>query len=153
GGEKGASQSVHASGQVPYNLVWVDEGSLVTTIANKFGGGTTLAVTTMHILHVPKPGEMPGDLAVHELTHVIQYEKIGAIYMAQAIHAQVAGSKYELGDLTGKHFSDLDREAQAELCGEYYKAGGDGARAGTVMISRGGTRNSIENVRLLIAEM
>jgi hypothetical protein len=152
GGEIAASSSIH-NGQVPYGMVWVDEGSLVTTLANKYGGGTTLAVTTMHILHIPNKGEMPGDLAVHELTHVIQYEHAGAIYMAQAIHAQIAGSKYDYGDLTGKHFSDLDREAQAELCDNYYSMGGDSAPAGTTKTTRGGTVNTVEKIRLLIAEM
>jgi hypothetical protein len=62
-------------------------------------------------------------------------------------------SKYDYGDLTGKHFSDLDREAQAELCEDYYKIGGDSALAGTTRTTRGGTVNTVEMMRPLIAEM
>jgi hypothetical protein len=151
--EINASGSIHPGGQIPYDQVWVDEGSMIAKLSNMGTGGMTLAVTTMHILHLPGTGVMPGDLAVHELTHVAQYEKVGAIYMAQAIHAQIAGSQYDYGDLTGKHFSDLDREAQAELCDNYYSMGGDGAAAGTTKTTRGGTVNTVEKIRPLIAEM
>lgn len=151
--EIGASSAVHGGGQVPYNIVWVDEGSLVARISNAFTGGRTEAVTTMHILHLPHAGVMSGELAVHELTHVAQYEKVGGIYMAQAVHAQIAGSQYDYGNLTGKHFRELDREAQAELCGDYYKVGGDGADATRTHRSRGGSVNSIGTIRALISEM
>lgn len=150
--ETAAGESILGS-LVPYDLVWVDEGSLITTIANKFGPGRTLAVTTMHLIHYPGKGSMPGDLAVHELTHVAQYEQIGAIYMAQALHAQMAGSKYELGDLNLVNFSDLDREAQAELAGEYYKHGGDGAPEERIVTTRGGTKNTMGRMRELINQM
>lgn len=151
--EIGASSGVHGGGQVPYSIVWVDEGSLVARISNAFTGGRTEAVTTMHILHLPHTGVMSGELAVHELTHVAQYEKVGGIYMAQAVHAQIAGSQYDYGNLTGKHFRELDREAQAELCGDYFKLGGDSADAARTHRSRGGSVNSIGTIRALISEM
>lgn len=147
-GEKGASQSIHG-GLIPYDMVWVDEGSVITEVNGH------RAVTTMHILHSPSAGEMSGPLAVHELTHVAQYTSVGALYMAQAVHAQIAGSKYDYGDLTGKHFSDLDREAQAQLCEDYYIVGGDGASPDlTHTTNHGtGTTNTVAQMRLLIAEM
>ncbi len=145
--EINASGSIHGAGQIPYNMIWVDEGSVFT----KVNGGR--AVTTMHILHVAHPGAMSNDLAVHELTHVAQYENTGAIYMAQAIHAQIAGSQYDYGDLTGKHFSDLDREAQAELCQDYYLVGGDKALPTATKTTLGGTVNTVAKMRPLIAEM
>ncbi len=145
--EIAASSSIHGAGQIPYGQIWVDEGSVFT----KVNGGR--AVTTMHILHVARPGAMSGDLAVHELTHVAQYQSAGAIYMAQAVHAQIAGSQYDYGDLTGKHFSDLDREAQAELCQDYYILGGDKAPATKSKTTLGGTTNTVAQFRPLIAEM
>lgn len=145
--EIAASQSIHGGGQIPYDMVWVDEGSVFT----KVNGGR--AVTTMHILHIVGPGAMSGDLAVHELTHVAQYESAGAIYMAQAVHAQIAGSNYDYGDLTGKHFQELDREAQAQLCEDYYLVGGDRADPTDTRTSVGGTVNTVAQMRPLIAEM
>ncbi|KXK12661.1 MAG: hypothetical protein UZ15_CFX003003474 [Chloroflexi bacterium OLB15] len=145
--EINASGSIHGAGQIPYSLIWVDEGSVFT----KVNGGR--AVTTMHILHIARPGPMSNDLAVHELTHVAQYEKVGAIYMAQAVHAQIAGSQYDYGDLTGKHFSELDREAQAELCQDYYLIGGDGAPDTATKTTLGGSVNTAAKMRPLIAEM
>jgi hypothetical protein len=128
-------------------MVWVDEGSVFT----KVNGGR--AVTTMHILHIEHPGAMSNSLAVHELTHVAQYEQTGAIYMAQALHAQLAGSNYDYGSLTGKHFPELDREAQAQLCQDYYRVGGDGAAPTDSWTSVGGTVNTAAQMRPLIAEM
>jgi phage-related protein len=142
-----ASGSIHGAGQIPYGMVWVDEGSVFT----KVNGGR--AVTTMHILHIEHPGAMSNSLAVHELTHVAQYEQTGAIYMAQALHAQLAGSNYDYGSLTGKHFPELDREAQAQLCQDYYRVGGDGAAPTDSWTSVGGTVNTAAQMRPLIAEM
>ena len=64
-------------------------------------------------------------LAVHELTHVGQYEQVGAVYMPEALHAQ-GSAGYDYGNLTnawaaGRRFADLNREQQAALCEDYYK--------------------------------
>ncbi len=129
-----ASKTVHPEGMIPYGLIRVDENSIVS----KIGGA---AVTSMHVLHFPS-GSISLDLMVHELTHVAQYEKAGAIYMPQALHAQAKygvkspsgrGTKdaydYEReGTLTalrskGTKFKDLNRESQAELVQDYYLCG------------------------------
>ncbi len=124
-----ASRMVHPAGMIPYDLVRIDENSLIS----KIGGA---AVTTMHIIHVPKGG-IPIDVMVHELSHVAQYEKVGSVYMAQALHAQSkygrtggvgSGSAYDYtrtGSLPtlragGTRFKDLNRESQAELIQDYY---------------------------------
>ncbi len=125
-----ASKVVHPAGMIPYSLIRVDEDSLVSRIS----GG---AVTTFHVLHFPKGG-VSIDVVVHELTHVAQYESVGAVYIPQALHAQSkygrSGGKgtrsaydYERdGPLAtqraaGKKFKDLNRESQAELVQDYYK--------------------------------
>jgi hypothetical protein len=140
GGEIGASQSVHPGGLIPYGLVRVDENSYLIKIGQKladlFGTKTSPgAITTMHIIHAP--GAMSPSLAVHELTHVGQYELVGAVYMPQALHAQ-GGAGYDYGDLTaarssGKKFSDFNREQQASICEDYYvvKNGGSAEFGGT----------------------
>jgi hypothetical protein len=82
----------------------------------------------MHIIHAPSSLTLP--VAVHELTHVAQYEKVGAVYMPQALHGQGSPAgydyKYGFGSLAaartaGQHFSDLNREQQASICEDYYK--------------------------------
>ncbi len=127
--EIAASGVVHPPGMIPYSLIRVDVDSLVSRIS----GG---AVTTFHVLHFPKGGESL-DVVVHELTHVAQYESVGAIYIPQALHVQSkygrsggrgTGSAYDYereGTLlsqraAGKKFKDLNRESQAELVQDYY---------------------------------
>lgn len=124
-----ASSLVHPPGMIPYNLIRIDENSVVSMI-----GGA--AVTTLHVIHTPKGG-IPLDVMVHELTHVAQYEYVGSVYMPEAIHAQVkhgrrggrgTGSAYDYertGTLAqqraaGRTFKDLNRESQAELVQDYY---------------------------------
>jgi hypothetical protein len=141
GGEIGASESVHPSGLIPYGQVRVDENSYLIKIgqalADLFGTKTSPgAITTMHIIHAPSAMLPP--LAVHELTHVAQYEKVGALYMPQALHGQGSAGGYNYGDLVagrtaGKTFSDFNREQQASICEDYYlvKNGGTAEHGGT----------------------
>lgn len=127
--ERKASEEVHPPGMIPYDLIRVDENSVISMI-----GGA--AVTTFHVLHYPKGG-IPLDVVVHELTHVAQYENVGAVYMPQAVHAQAkygrtggvgSGSAYDYertGSLAsqraaGKKYKDLNRESQAELVQDFY---------------------------------
>ncbi|MDI9311614.1 MAG: DUF4157 domain-containing protein [Limnohabitans sp.] len=122
--EISASLQVHPAGMIPYDLVWVDEGSLVAYISGYFSGGGYRAVTTAHVLHVA-PGE---DLAtmVHELSHVAQYEHAGSVYMAEAIHAQAFGEGYSYRNTDGTfkhaHFNEFNREQQASICEDYYRS-------------------------------
>jgi hypothetical protein len=118
-----ASQVVHPSGMIPYDKVRVDDQSLLT----KINGGR--AVTTMHIIHAP--ADFPLDVVVHELTHVAQYEKVGAKYLPEAAHAQAtegydyigAGHKYaniRQARTKGARFKDFNREQQAQIAEDYY---------------------------------
>jgi hypothetical protein len=131
GAEIGASLQVHVSGQVPYWQIRVDEDSILirigTTLARWFKSAVSPgAITTMHVLHFPKGGVSLA-VVVHELTHVAQYEQVGAVYMPQALHAQQSAAGYNYGDLSvaltsGKHFSGFNREQQASICEDFYKA-------------------------------
>ena len=118
--EIAASQQVHAPGLIPYHNVRVDENSILTRI-NKMR-----AFVSFHIIHYPRTSLLP-HIVVHELTHVAQYEKAGSIYMFEALHAQFIGKGYPYGDLVaarrkGKRFSKFNREQQATICEDYYKA-------------------------------
>jgi uncharacterized protein DUF4157 len=137
----GAAQEVHPPGLIPYSLVRVDYNSIVARLAALFsGGGTSIweqivgsagashrAVTTMHVIHVGHT--MESALAVHELTHVGQYELVGAMYMAQALYAQQFGQGYDYNQLhgslaasvaAGATYADFNREQQAQICEDYY---------------------------------
>jgi hypothetical protein len=132
--EISASTSVHPIGLIPYWQVRVDDDSMLikigTTLASLFKTKVSPgAITTMHIIHAPKGG-LSLDVMVHELTHVAQYELVGAVYMPQALHAQntAAGYDYVFPYLTmteawkaGVHFADLNREQQASVCEDYYR--------------------------------
>lgn len=139
-----ASQEVHPHGSIPYWQVKVDYGSVVAHIATLFqayksgtiasvlsgkSSAVDVSVTTMHVIHTLR-NPMPDNLAVHELSHVMQYELVGAMYMPQAIHAQLFGDGYDYdnnpyGSLTaarqaGVGFSVFNREQQAQICQDYY---------------------------------
>lgn len=128
--ERAASASVHPAGLIPYWQVRVDDDSALIKIgvllARLFKTKVTpSAITSMHILHAPATGlGMP--LAVHELTHVGQYERAGAAYMPEALHGQGSAAGYDYGDLAaawaaGIRFADLNREQQASICVDYYR--------------------------------
>ena len=127
--EQSASESVHPRGLIPYWQVRVDEDSYLikigTALARAFKTKVSPgAITTMHVIHAPKGGlSLP--VAVHELTHVAQYELVGAVYMPEALHAQGTAAGYNYGNLTtarsaGQKFSDFNREQQASMCEDYY---------------------------------
>lgn len=128
--ESAASASVHPAGLIPYWQVRVHDdsalikigGVLARRLNTKVSPG---AITSMHLVHAPAAGlGMP--LLVHELTHVAQYERTGAAYMPEALHAQNTVAGYNYGDLTaaraaGIRFADLNREQQASVCADYYR--------------------------------
>jgi hypothetical protein len=128
--ERAASASVHPANLIPYWQVRVDDDSCLIKIgvllADLFRTKVTpSAITSMHIVHAPAAGlSMP--LVVHELTHVAQYERVGAVYMLEALHAQGSAPGYDYGDLTaawtaGTRFADVTREQQASICADYYR--------------------------------
>ncbi|MDQ3887203.1 MAG: hypothetical protein M3308_09435 [Actinomycetota bacterium] len=128
--ERAASASVHPAGLIPYWQVRVHHDSTLIKIGMVLARllntkVSPSAITTMHIIHAPAAGlGMP--LAVHELTHLAQYEKTGTAYMPEALHAQKTPAGYNYGDLTaaraaGIRFSDLNREQQACICTDYYR--------------------------------
>jgi hypothetical protein len=126
--ERGASELVHGKGLIPYWEVRVDEGSYMVKLGKwlnsfKDPGAQERAITTMHIIQAPKGIDL--ETTVHELTHVVQYEKTGAVYMPQALHGQASKMGYDYGDLTkavaeGKHYKDFNREQQAQIAEDYY---------------------------------
>ncbi|MCK6691903.1 MAG: DUF4157 domain-containing protein [Thermoanaerobaculia bacterium] len=102
------------------DLVRVDEAAV---IGPAFSGR---AYTSFHTIN--SWGREPIDVMMHELTHVWQYETSGAIYMPQAIHAQVWGAGYKYNGAAGllaaknagKGFRSFNREQQGQIIQNFY---------------------------------
>jgi hypothetical protein len=128
-GEIKASKEVHGEHLIPYAKTRVDQHSYLVRLGkwvNQLFGdksATERAITTFHIIHSPEVLDI--ETAVHELTHVAQYEHVGAVYMPQALHGQLSEMGYDYGDLgqartDGKHYKDFNREQQAQIAEDYY---------------------------------
>lgn len=120
--EKAAGKSVLGSGAIRWNDVRVGSGGVLDLIW-KVNDGRPF--TSWHTINAP-PGT-PLHTMVHELTHVYQYERVGTLYMAQALHAQATrgAGAYVYGDLVahrtaGKKYSEFNREEQAQIADDYY---------------------------------
>jgi len=87
-------------------------------------------VVTFHTVNFSRkidaqPGTSDMSWLIHELTHVWQYERMGAIYMAKAIHAQDnAGYDYggveALEENAGEGMLAFNLEQQGDIIRDYY---------------------------------
>ena len=84
------------------------------------------AMTLFHTINLPAKGHHSrGHLKL--LVHVKQFEKVGSVYLAQAVQAQkTEGHKYggwqglAKKRPGGKRFSDFNREQQGQIAQDYY---------------------------------
>jgi hypothetical protein len=142
-----AAQSVLGASAIRWNDIRIDEGGILEII---FSLNNRRAFTTFHTINMP-PGEGLAT-AVHELTHVYQYERAGSVYIGQAAHAQaIAGQHaYDTGKADGlrkaradgRHFRDFNREQQAQIAEEYY-----------LLLQGGGPATDVEAYDPFIAEL
>lgn len=124
-----ASLKVHPMGLIPYHLIRVDNYSWLSRISRS-------AICSMYVIHLEEDSISLATM-IHELTHVAQYVAVGAIYMPQAVMAQNRYGRYgghgsksaydyereaplDIQILNGQKYSDLNREAQAELVQDYF---------------------------------
>jgi hypothetical protein len=125
--EKAAAQSVLGPTAIRWDDVRVAEGGLLSLIFHLNKGR---AFATFHTINLPSTGAHGRSnvaIVVHELTHVYQYERVGTLYLGQAIHAQ-ATIGYGYGGAAGlnsdraagKHYRDYNREQQAQIAQDYY---------------------------------
>jgi hypothetical protein len=88
------------------------------------------AFTAFHTINVPDSGRHTRTnihIIVHEFVHVLQYECVGSVYIAQALHAQ-ATVGYQYGGPgrlrhereAGKRLRDYNREQQAQIAQDFY---------------------------------
>ena len=127
------AEELEAAGQVlgpnaiDYSAARVGEGRLLPLY---FMINRNRATTLFHTILLPSKGRHTRghlDLFVHELVHVYQFEKVGSLYIWQAIVAQM-GVGYRYGGLDGleerrkdgQTFSDFNREQQGQVAQDYY---------------------------------
>lgn len=126
GKEIAAASSVLGPEAIRWGDVRVSQGGLLELV---FALNEGRAFVMFHTVNFPEGESI--DVMVHELTHVYQYERVGGIYLGQAIHAQIerGAGAYNYGgpaglvkkQKDGKHFRDFNREEQAEIAQDYYK--------------------------------
>jgi hypothetical protein len=107
---------------IDLRLVRVDERAVLGPAFTK------RAFTSFHTINAW--GGLEDSVLVHELTHVWQYERAGAIYMAQALHAQIRRGlgAYDYGGpdglraarAKGMHLTSFNREEQAQIVQDFY---------------------------------
>ncbi|NER49592.1 MAG: S8 family serine peptidase [Symploca sp. SIO1A3] len=106
---------------INYDLVRVDEKAL---LGPSWTGRAYVSFNTINSW-----GPLDDDTFIHEMTHVWQYQQDGAIYMAEAIHAQEYGAGYNYGGLTalqarkdaGLGLTSFNREQQGDILHDYYR--------------------------------
>lgn len=126
GNEIAAAQEVLGANAIRWGDVRVSQGGLLDVV---FALNNDRAFVTWHTVNFPE-GETI-DVMVHELTHVYQYEHVGTVYLGGAIHAQATrgGDAYNYGgpdglvekQNNGGHYSDFNREEQAQISQDYYR--------------------------------
>ena len=114
---------------IDFSLVRIDTHSLMVFIAKKLKGYTKgREFTTFHTIN-GEEGSITTDTLIHELTHVWQYQQVGAIYMPEAIHAQASAAGYDYGGVSGlqaakasgKGIRSFNREQQAQIVQDYFR--------------------------------
>lgn len=125
--ERRAGQSVLGENAVRWDQVRVAEGGYLHLVFAANGGR---AFTTFHTINIPASGAHGRSntaIVVHELTHVMQYERSGSWYIGQAIHAQATvgygyggASGLRAAHAAGRHFASFNREQQAQIAQDYY---------------------------------
>ncbi len=137
--ESAAARAVLGPGATRWGTVRVAQGGLLEAIFRRNGGR---AFTAWRTINMPVQGHNARanlEIVVHELTHVLQYERTGTIYMVEALRAQATKENYDYGKLAGlderlkaqQHLCNLNREQQASVAQDYFRECVLGAAART----------------------
>ena len=125
--ELSAASSVLGANAIQYDKVRVAEGRILYIISKFI---RNRAFTLFHTVNFSKESghsRAELDIVVHELVHVLQFEKIGSLYIPQSLQAQM-NEGYGYGGWTqlaqdwhdGRHFRDFNREQQGQIAEDYY---------------------------------
>lgn len=127
GDEVAVAASVLGPTALRYHDVRVAQGGLAELIFRRNGDRAFVA---FHTINLPSRGAHRRenlDILLHELVHVLQYERAGSRYFAEALLAQhEEGYGYGgpggllLAQAQGKRLRDFNREQQAQIVQDYY---------------------------------
>ncbi len=127
GTEIAAAATVLGSDALRYHDVRVAQGGILSLI---FKRNRERAFSTFHTVNLPSRGEHSRenlDILLHELVHVLQYERAGSRYFAEALlaqHEEGYGYGGSAGLLEarghGKRLRNFNREQQAQIVQDYY---------------------------------
>ncbi len=127
GDEVAVAASVLGPSALRYHDVRVAQGGLAELVFRRNGDRAFVA---FHTVNLPARGPHRRenlDILLHELVHVLQYERAGSRYFAEALLAQRAeGYGYGgpggllLARAQGKRLRDFNREQQAQIVQDYY---------------------------------
>jgi hypothetical protein len=123
-----AAGLVLGTGNVRYASVRVAEGRILRLIFSLNGGRAFTLFRTINLTASGRHSRGKLDLLVHEIVHVYQFERVGSVYIWQALRAQrTEGYSYGGPDQLAKdrqvglRFSDYNREQQGQIAQDYYK--------------------------------
>ena len=109
---------------MPLKLIGIDPGSI---LINRF---QAYAYVTLHTINHRK--RLLPQTFIHELVHIWQYRKHGAIYMSECIWAQHWGGGYNYGGILPlknnadkKGLAAFNYEQQAEIVEDYFRLKND----------------------------
>jgi hypothetical protein len=156
--EIAAGRRVLGAHAIRWNEVRVATGGWLRPV---FVANRGRAFVTFHTVNVP--GNAPGvdglatPLAtmVHELVHVLQYERVGSVYIPQALAAQFGAEGYDYGGAeglaaarrAGKRLAWFNREQQAQIAEDYFRFVVEGDGAFLSLDERGAYEHYIRELR------
>jgi hypothetical protein len=126
--EQEAGREVLGPDAVVWDRVAVAQGGPLR-LAFRLNGNR--AFTTFHTINLPETGShtrLNLDIIVHELVHVLQFERVGSRYAGEALGAQESAG-YGYGGpeglrrdrAAGKCYRDYNREQQGQIAQDYFK--------------------------------
>ncbi len=106
---------------INYRRVRVDNNAYIGPKQHRF------AYVSFNIIN--SWGSMSDPLFIHEMTHVWQYQQMGAQYIPKALHAQHTPEGYNYGGRAnleiqkekGANLEDFNLEQQADIVADYYR--------------------------------
>jgi hypothetical protein len=111
---------------IPYERVRLAQGGVLTYA---FRLNKNRAFSTWHTINMPLGREEDLPLLIHELTHTFQFERVGSVYIGQALLEQRRHGRaaYHYGGVEGLHrayqagkcYRDYNREQQGQISQDY----------------------------------
>lgn len=110
---------------INYNEISIDENSFFSWVGTKFNKVKYLGVCVFYSVNFNRkinsqPHNFDMDWLIHELTHTLQFKKVGSSYIFYALYAQFTNG-YSVKNIENKKLSDFNFEQQAEIAKFYYQ--------------------------------